>query len=76
MTKIKFAKLSGENYHTVLGWGRVHPKDKNKNISFPKWIDSWLENYQKAQMYDMINNSIAKEVSQIIKIENINLNTK
>ncbi|RLA84415.1 MAG: hypothetical protein DRG78_01455 [Epsilonproteobacteria bacterium] len=61
LTKKSFSGLSDENYDTVLGWGRSHTIktiDKNKKekiitrkIKIPKWINSWLDNYEKANKY-------------------------
>ena len=60
LNKSKFAKLSGENYSTVLGWGRIYEnvKKEKKILKVPIWIDSWIENYEKAQKYDYIVKNI------------------
>ncbi|MDX4069850.1 MULTISPECIES: hypothetical protein [Arcobacteraceae] len=64
LNKSKFAKLSGENYYTVLGWGRTYKKEKKekKVLKVPIWIDSWLENYEKAQKYENIVKNISTEI--------------
>ena len=50
LKKRQFADLSGENYHTVLGWGREYTNNGlTKTIAIPNWIDSWLTNYEKAK---------------------------
>ena len=52
LKKRQFADLSGENYHTVLGWGREYTNNGlTKTIAIPNWIDSWLTNYEKAKKY-------------------------
>ena len=60
LDKNKFAKLSGENYCTVLGWGRIYKNNKKekKVLKVPIWIDSWIENYEKAQKYENIVKNI------------------
>ena len=59
LKKRQFADLSGENYHTVLGWGREYTNyGLTKTIAIPNWIDSWLTNYEKAKKYEIIINAL------------------
>lgn len=59
LKKKQFADLSGENYHTVLGWGREYTDNGlTKTIAIPNWIDSWLNNYEKAKKYEIIINAL------------------
>ena len=50
MTKKEFAHLSGMTYTTVAQWSDNKPP--------PAWVESWLNNYQKAKILDSIANSI------------------
>ena len=59
LKKRQFADISGENYHTVLGWGREYTNNGlTKTIAIPNWIDSWLTNYEKAKKYEIIINAL------------------
>ncbi|RLA83353.1 MAG: XRE family transcriptional regulator [Epsilonproteobacteria bacterium] len=62
LSKKEFAFLSGENYNTILGWGRKYRDKKtnklNKELQVPNWINSWIENYENAQKYNKILDSI------------------
>lgn len=43
--------MTGLAYSSVSNWN-----DNNKPI--PKWVDSWLINYEKAKVLDEISKSI------------------
>lgn len=63
LNKKRFAELSGENYHTVLGWGRFyqHKGDEHKkNVSIPIWTQSWINNYKKVKEYEKLIEIINK----------------
>ncbi len=51
LKKKEFAAMVNAGYTGVVGW--------NTRGSTPEWVDSWLENYEKARKYD--------EISQIVK---------
>lgn len=51
ISKKEFAKLSGTAYITVNNWN-----DSNKPI--PKWVESWLQNYIKAQTYEEVKDKL------------------
>ncbi|QSZ43149.1 XRE family transcriptional regulator (plasmid) [Sulfurimonas aquatica] len=51
MTKKKFAEITGQGVTTITNW-----KGDGKKI--PAWVDTWLDNYEKAQAYELIKNKI------------------
>ena len=59
-SKREFAELSNISYNTVNNWN-----DENRPI--PPWVESWLDNYSKAKIYEDLK-------SKVIKIEGININ--
>ncbi|HEB9423208.1 TPA: hypothetical protein RZK55_000999 [Campylobacter jejuni] len=50
LTKKEFANLVGAVYNGVINW--------NAKGETPKWVDSWLINYEKAKVLDEISKSI------------------
>lgn len=53
LSKTDFAKMVGAVYNGVINW--------NVRGETPKWVKSWLENYEKACKFDKIKELI-KEV--------------
>lgn len=47
LSKQQFCEIIGLQYGAVNNWG-------NKAISIPKWVQSWFDNYIKAQDIDKI----------------------
>ena len=60
LSKREFAELSNISYNTVNNWN-----DENRPI--PPWVESWLDNYSKAKIYEDLK-------SKVSKIEGININ--
>ena len=60
LSKREFAELSNISYNTVNNWN-----DENRPI--PPWVESWLDNYSKAKIYEDLK-------SKVFKIEGININ--
>ncbi|KLD99294.1 hypothetical protein [Aliarcobacter butzleri] len=60
LSKKEFAELSNISYNTVNNWN-----DDNRPI--PPWVESWLKNYSKANIYEDLKN-------KVFKIENIEIN--
>ncbi|EPC9498552.1 hypothetical protein ACR3TS_001742 [Campylobacter coli] len=50
LTKKEFANMVGAVYNGVINW--------NAKGETPKWVDSWLINYEKAKVLDEISKSI------------------
>ncbi|EAJ9113682.1 hypothetical protein FWZ85_01240 [Campylobacter jejuni] len=50
LTKKEFANMVGAVYNGVVNW--------NAKGETPKWVDSWLINYEKAKVLDEISKSI------------------
>ncbi|HEF3689028.1 TPA: hypothetical protein SAF90_001096 [Campylobacter jejuni] len=50
LTKKEFANMVGAVYNGVINW--------NAKGETPKWVDSWLINYEKAKVLDGISKSI------------------
>ncbi|ENM4758192.1 hypothetical protein AB7U54_000292 [Campylobacter coli] len=50
LTKKEFANMVGAVYNGVINW--------NTKGETPKWVDSWLINYEKAKVLDEISKSI------------------
>lgn len=46
LSKADFAKMVGAVYNGVINW--------NVRGQTPKWVQSWLENYEKARKFDKI----------------------
>ncbi|WP_034966246.1 hypothetical protein [Campylobacter sp. FOBRC14] len=46
INKVELANLLNLPYSTVNGWGSRNP--------FPAWLESWFENYIKAQKFDQL----------------------
>lgn len=59
ITKKEFAELSGQHQMTVSKWSEA-------GRGLPSWVDSWLELYEKARIYDQ-NNEKAKKFDKIAK---------
>lgn len=55
ITKKEFANLVGAVYNGVVNW--------NTKGETPKWVDSWLENYAKANKYDFLIRLVAEHIS-------------
>lgn len=52
LTKKEFANMVGAVYNGVVNW--------NTKGETPKWVDSWLENYEKGKTLDELLNIIKK----------------
>ncbi|EAH4950574.1 hypothetical protein ACS18H_001352 [Campylobacter coli] len=50
LTKKEFANMVGAVYNGVINW--------NAKGETPKWVDTWLINYEKAKVLDEISKSI------------------
>ncbi|EFN2951374.1 hypothetical protein ACTFS1_000905 [Campylobacter coli] len=50
LTKKEFANMVGAVYNGVINW--------NAKGETPKWVDTWLLNYEKAKVLDEISKSI------------------
>ena len=50
LSKADFAKTVGAVYNGVINW--------NVRGQTPKWVQSWLENYEKARKFDKIKELI------------------
>lgn len=50
LSKADFAKMVGAVYNGVINW--------NVRGQTPKWVQSWLENYEKARKFDKIKELI------------------
>lgn len=50
LSKADFAKIVGAVYNGVINW--------NVRGQTPKWVQSWLENYEKARKFDKIKELI------------------
>lgn len=50
LTKKEFANMVGAVYNGVINW--------NVKGETPKWVDSWICNYEKAKVLDEISKSI------------------
>jgi len=58
ISKKKFCEIIGLNYDTVNGWG-----SNNKKI--PIWVDSWLNNCNKAMKFDYITGELCRKLDEI-----------
>lgn len=56
LSKKEFATMVGAVYNGVVNW--------NSKGETPKWVDSWLENYEKAKSYEAMRD-------QVFRIEKI-----
>ena len=56
LSKKEFATMVGAAYNGVVNW--------NSKGETPKWVDSWLENYEKAKSYETMRD-------QVFRIEKI-----
>lgn len=52
LTKKEFANMIGAVYNGVVNW--------NSKGKTPKWVDSWLENYEKSKTLDELLSNIEK----------------
>mgnify|MGYP006967034384 CR=1 FL=1 len=51
LSKKEFCEIIDLNYNTVNTWG-------SSQINIPKWVESWLENYIKAQSMDKVVDAV------------------
>ncbi len=51
ISKSEFCERAGLYYPTVNGWG-------SNNKSVPIWVESWLDNYQKAKLYEKLKEKV------------------
>jgi len=56
LSKKEFAAMVGAVYNGVVNW--------NSKGETPKWVDSWIENYEKAKSYEIIK-------EQVLRVEKI-----
>lgn len=56
LSKKEFAAMVGAVYNGVVNW--------NSKGETPKWVDSWLDNYEKAKSYEAMRD-------QVFRIEKI-----
>ena len=54
LSKKDLANQIGMSYGAVNNWG--------SNSEFPRWVESWLENYISKKKYDHIKNIIKDEL--------------
>lgn len=54
LNKKEFAKLTNMSYTGVTNW--------NQRNQTPAWVDSWLENYEKANKYDFLIRLVAEYI--------------
>ncbi|WP_139471154.1 hypothetical protein [Campylobacter armoricus] len=64
LTKKEFANIVGANYNGIVNW--------NAKGETPKWVDSWLLNYEKAKVLDEISKSIKPFIKQTNSIKKSN----
>lgn len=50
LTKKQLAEIIGMQYSSVNNWG--------SSQEFPKWVESWLQNYIKAQTYEEVKDKL------------------
>ncbi|EOI8604816.1 hypothetical protein ACMXDT_001611, partial [Campylobacter jejuni] len=50
LTKKEFAKMVGAVYNSVINW--------NVKGETPKWVDSWICNYEKARSFDIMKSHL------------------
>jgi DNA-binding transcriptional regulator YiaG len=51
LSKKEFCQIIELNYNTVNNWG-------SKNISVPKWVKSWLENYIEKKNHEKLKQAL------------------
>ncbi len=56
LKKKEFAAMVNAGYTGVVGW--------NTRGFTPEWVDSWLENYEKARKYDEIRQIVKDKLSE------------
>lgn len=57
-----FAKLTNIPSGTVYNWNR-----ENKTV--PNWVESWLDNYEKAKLYELFKEKFFEIENNKIKIK-------
>lgn len=50
LTKKQLAEIIGMQYSSVNNWG--------SSQEFPKWVESWLQNYIKAKTYEEVKDKL------------------
>ncbi len=50
LSKKEFASIVDMRYSSVNNWG--------SSQSFPRWVKSWLENYEKAKSYEDVKDVV------------------
>lgn len=50
LSKKEFSVLTGVVYSTVGNWSNTN--------KVPAWVESWMENYLKAKLYDQIRSKV------------------
>ena len=51
ISKREFCEKIGLNYDTINGWG-------SNNKTIPVWVESWLHNFKKAQLYEELKKKV------------------
>lgn len=57
LSRQDFCNLTGLAYSSVSNWN-----DESKPI--PKWVESWLENYEKAKVLNEISRAIKPFINE------------
>ncbi|MBZ7987459.1 hypothetical protein [Campylobacter canadensis] len=63
LTKKEFANMVGAVYNGVVNW--------NTKGETPKWVDSWLENYEQQKSFNNLVNEVEKYTVKEIKMNDI-----
>ncbi|MCR6581609.1 hypothetical protein CINS5918_03840 [Campylobacter insulaenigrae] len=63
LTKKEFANMVGAVYNGVVNW--------NAKGETPKWVDSWLENYERQKSFNNFVNEVEKYTVKEIKMNGI-----
>ncbi|MBS4314287.1 hypothetical protein [Campylobacter vulpis] len=63
LTKKEFANMVGAVYNGIVNW--------NTKGETPKWVDSWLENYEQQKSFDNLVSEVEKYTIKEIKMNDI-----
>lgn len=50
LNKKDFSEITNLSYQTIMNWSR------NNNV--PSWFDSWIENFEEAQIYKELKEKV------------------
>lgn len=57
-----FARIADIPYSTINNWGF---KTNDKIIPVPKWVEPFLEHYEKSRKYDYLKNEIFEVINDL-----------